>query len=75
MYRAGSPRLTAAHRLAISTSRTVFNTVNAVFRAAVPDRVIPHTPSAEAKLPSVPRKKIAPLAVEHVRTLSEEIPA
>jgi integrase len=67
--------LTTTHGLAASTSRTVFNTVNAVFRAAVRDRMIPHNPCAEAKLPSVPRKKIVPLAVEQVRTLSEEIPA
>lgn len=67
--------LTTTHRLAASTSRTVFNTVNAVFRAAVRDRMVPHNPCAEAKLPSVPRKKIVPLAVEQVRTLSEEIPA
>ncbi|MER7533215.1 site-specific integrase [Streptomyces sp. NPDC097704] len=66
--------LTTTHGLAASTSRTVFNTVNAVFRAAVRDRMIPHNPCAEAKLPSVPRKKIVPLAVEQVRTLSEEIP-
>ncbi|WP_405811640.1 site-specific integrase [Streptomyces sp. NBC_01520] len=67
--------LTTTHGLAASTSRTVFNTVNAVFRAAVRDRMIPHNPCAEAKLPSVPRKKIVLLAVEQVRTLSEEIPA
>ncbi|MGV9871971.1 tyrosine-type recombinase/integrase [Streptomyces cellulosae] len=66
--------LTTTHGLAASTSRTVFNTVNAVFRAAVRDRMIPHDPCAEAKLPSVHRKKILPLAVEQVRTLSEEVP-
>ncbi|CAM5558821.1 hypothetical protein SROCM77S_05143 [Streptomyces rochei] len=43
--------LTTTHGLAASTSRTVFNTVNAVFRAAVRDRMIPHNPCAEAKLP------------------------
>lgn len=64
--------LTTTRGLAASTSRTVFNTVNAVFRAAVRDRMIPHNPCAEAKLPSVPRKKIVPLAVEQVRTLSDE---
>ncbi|MEV6472688.1 hypothetical protein [Streptomyces sp. NPDC051657] len=63
--------LTTTHGLAASTSRTVFNTVNTVFRAAVRDRMIPHNPCAEAELPSVPRKKIVPLAVEQVRTLSE----
>ncbi|MDT0612888.1 hypothetical protein [Streptomyces lancefieldiae] len=29
----------------------------------------------QVKLPSVPRKKVLPLTVEQVRTLSEEIPA
>lgn len=66
--------LTTTHKLAASTSRTVFNTVNAVFRAAVRDRMIPHNPCTDAKLPSVPRKKVVPLAVEQVRTLAEEIP-
>ncbi|WP_308346800.1 tyrosine-type recombinase/integrase [Streptomyces sp. ISL-66] len=66
---------TTTHKLAASTSRTVFNTVNAVFRAAVRDRMIPHNPCTDAKLPSVPRKSIVPLAVEQVRTLADEIPA
>jgi integrase len=66
--------LTSTHKLAASTTRTVFNTVNAVFRAAVRDRMIPHNPCSGAKLPSIPRKRIVPLAVEQVRTLSEQIP-
>ncbi|CAM5229557.1 tyrosine-type recombinase/integrase [Streptomyces tanashiensis] len=36
--------------------------------------MIPHNPCTDAKLPSVPRKKVVPLAVEQVRTLAEEIP-
>ncbi|GAA0498964.1 tyrosine-type recombinase/integrase [Streptomyces olivaceiscleroticus] len=67
--------LTTNHKLAASTSRTVFNTVNAVFRAAVRDRMIPHNPCVEAKLPAVPRKKVVPLAVEQVRALAEAVPA
>ncbi|WP_442805943.1 hypothetical protein [Streptomyces sp. NBC_01341] len=66
--------LTTTHKLAASTSRSIFNTVNAVFRAAVRDRMIPHNPCTDAKLPSVPRKKVVPLAVEQVRTLAQEIP-
>ncbi|MCX5092637.1 site-specific integrase [Streptomyces sp. NBC_00365] len=66
--------LGATHHLAASTSRTVFNTVNAVFRAAVRDRVIPDNPCTGAKLPSVPHKRVVPLAVNQVRQLAEEIP-
>lgn len=66
--------LTSTQKLAASTTRTVFNTVNAVFRAAVRDRMIPANPCSGAKLPSVPRKRIVPLAVEEVRTLAERIP-
>ncbi|MFE4971850.1 tyrosine-type recombinase/integrase [Kitasatospora sp. NPDC056651] len=67
--------LTTTHGLAASTTRTVFNTVNAVFRAAVRDRMIPHNPCEGAKLPAVPRKRVVPLPVEQVRRLSAEIPA
>lgn len=67
--------LVTTHKLAASTSRTVFNTVNAVFRAAVRDRMIPHNPCAGTKLPAVPRKRIVPLTVEQIRGLAAEMPA
>jgi integrase len=46
--------LTTAHGLAASTTRTVFNTVNAVFSAAVRDRMIPRNPCTGVKLPASP---------------------
>jgi integrase len=67
--------LTTTHGLAASTTRTVFNTVNAVFSAAVRDRMIPHNPCAGVKLPSVPRKQIVPLTVTQVRDLARHIAA
>jgi integrase len=51
----------------------VFNTVNAVFRAAVRDRMIPHNPCEDAKLPQIPRKRIVPLSVGQVRQLAATI--
>jgi integrase len=67
--------LTTAHGLAASTTRTVFNTVNAVFSAAVRDRMIPRNPCTGVKLPAVPRKHIVPLTVAQVRKLAEQITA
>ncbi|MFF3918298.1 tyrosine-type recombinase/integrase [Streptomyces sp. NPDC001852] len=66
--------LTTTHGLAASTTRTVFNTVNAVFRAAVRDRMTPENPCAAAKLPPVPRKRVVPLSVDQVRELAAAIP-
>lgn len=65
--------LTTTHRLAASTARTVYNTVNAVFSAAVRDRMIPHNPCSGAKLPAVPRKRVVPLSVAQVRNLADQI--
>lgn len=67
--------LTSTHKLAASTTRTVFNTVNAVFSAAVRDRMIPFNPCTGVKLPTVPRKQIAPLTVAQVRSLATQIAA
>src|SRR5690606_21267384 len=47
--------------LSASTTRTVFNTVRAVFRAAVRDRVIGHDPTERINLPPVPRRRVEPL--------------
>ncbi|MBD0740553.1 tyrosine-type recombinase/integrase [Streptomyces sp. CBMA29] len=65
--------LTTTHGLAASTARTVFNTVNAVFTAAVRDRMISNNPCTGAKLPTVPRKRIVPLTVPQVRNLAGQI--
>lgn len=66
--------LTKAKGLAPSTTRTVYNTVNAVFRAAVKDRLIARTPCEDVDLPGVPRKKIVPLTVAQVRALAAAMP-
>lgn len=66
--------LTKTHGLAPSTARTVFNTVNAVFRAAVKDRLIARNPCEDIDLPEIPRKKVVPLTVEQVRSLAEAMP-
>ncbi|GAA0657242.1 site-specific integrase [Streptomyces thermocarboxydovorans] len=57
-----------------STARTTFNTVRAVFRAAVGDRVIAVSPCADVDLPEVPRRKVVPLTVEEVRALADAMP-
>lgn len=67
--------LTTTHHLAASTARTVYNTVNSVFRAAVQDRMIPSNPCTGTKLPAVPPKRVVPLSVEQIRDLAERIPA
>ncbi|WP_432020695.1 tyrosine-type recombinase/integrase [Streptomyces sp. 1222.5] len=58
-----------------STVRTTFNTVRAVFRAAVSDRVIAVSPCTDVDLPEVPRRKVVPLSVGQVRALTEAMPA
>lgn len=65
--------LTTVHELATSTTRTVFNTINAVFSAATRDRMIPRNPCTGVKLPTIPRKRILPLTVAQVRKLSGQI--
>ncbi|WP_256069815.1 MULTISPECIES: tyrosine-type recombinase/integrase [unclassified Streptomyces] len=49
--------------------------MNAVFSAAVRDRMIPHNPCTGVKLPAIPRKRVIPLTVDQVRSLAEQIPA
>ncbi|MFI6152156.1 tyrosine-type recombinase/integrase [Kitasatospora sp. NPDC051170] len=66
--------LTNTHKLAPSTTRTVFNTVNAILRAAVRDRMIPHNPCEGVKLPPVSRKQVVPLTVDQVLALSKGMP-
>lgn len=58
-----------------STVRVVFNTIRAVFRAAVHDRVIAVSPCVDIDLPDVQRRKVVPLTVEQVRTLADAMPA
>jgi integrase len=60
--------------MAPSTVRTTFNSVRAVFRAAVKDRVIASSPCDGVDLPDVPRRKVVPLTVEQVRTLAAALP-
>lgn len=57
-----------------STVRTTFNTVRAVFQAAVHDRVITASPCTGVDLPEVPRRKVVPLSVDQVRALSAAMP-
>lgn len=57
-----------------STIRTTFNTIRAVFRAAVADRVIAVSPCVDIDLPEVPRRKVVPLTVDQVRSLAEAMP-
>lgn len=60
--------------LAASTTRTVFNTIKAVFKAAVRDRVIAHNPCDGVALPKVPPRKVEPLTVEQVETIIDSAP-
>ncbi|MFF9215515.1 tyrosine-type recombinase/integrase [Streptomyces viridosporus] len=57
-----------------STVRTTFNTIRAVFRAAVADRVIAVSPCTDVDLPDVPRRKVVPLTVDQVRALADGMP-
>lgn len=66
--------LEKTHRLKPSTIRTMFNTVRAVFRAAVADRVIAVSPTTGVALPEVPRRKVVPLTVDQVRALAAAMP-
>jgi integrase len=66
--------LEKANGMAGSTIRTMFNTVRAVFRSAVKDRVIASSPCDGIDLPDVPRRKVVPLTVEQVRALAAAIP-
>ncbi|MGJ6961145.1 tyrosine-type recombinase/integrase [Streptosporangium sp. G11] len=67
--------LTKTHGLAASTVRTVYNTINAVFRAAVRDRLIARNPCEGMELPAIPRKKVVPLTVKQVQELAAAMPA
>ncbi|OIV38775.1 site-specific integrase [Mangrovactinospora gilvigrisea] len=67
--------LSAENGLAASTIRTVYNTLNAVMRAAVRDRLAASNPCEGAKLPKVPPKRIVPLTVEQVQALAAGVPA
>ena len=58
-----------------SSVRVVLTTLRAVFSAAVRDRLIPQSPAAGAKRPSVHRVLVVPLAVEQVQALTEALPA
>lgn len=60
--------------LAPSTTRTVFNTVRAVFRAAVQDRVIARSPCDGVKTPAIPRRQVVPLTVPQVNALARAVP-
>jgi len=60
--------------IAPSTTRTVFNTIKAVFKAAVRDRVIAHNPCDGVALPKVPPRKVEPLTVEQVETIVASAP-
>ncbi|MFD8563893.1 tyrosine-type recombinase/integrase [Streptosporangium canum] len=66
--------LTKTHKLAASTTRTVFNTVSAVFRAAAKDRKVARTPCEDIDLPAIPRKKVVPLTVKQVQELAAAMP-
>ncbi|MFD8615474.1 tyrosine-type recombinase/integrase, partial [Streptomyces sp. NPDC059631] len=66
--------LATTQGLAPSTARTVFNTVKAVFRAAVHDRVIARSPCDGVKATAVPRKQIVPLTVDQVSALADALP-
>jgi integrase len=60
--------------MAPSTVRTTFNSVRAVFRAAVKDRVIASSPCDGVDLPDVPRRKVVPLTVEQAQALAAAMP-
>lgn len=58
-----------------STVRTTFNTVRAVFRAAVENRVIASSPCTGVELPEIHRRRVVPLTVDQVQALADAVPA
>jgi len=60
--------------IAASTTRSVFNTINAVFKAAVRDRMLAHNPCEGVALPKVPRRNVEPLTVAQVETIIDSAP-
>jgi len=61
--------LCAQNGLAPSTARAVFENVRAVFRAAVTDRLITHSPCVGVALPTVTPNRVEPMPHAQVRAL------
>lgn len=61
-------------KLRPSSVRIVLTTVRSVFAAAVRDKLIPVSPAAHVKRPTVHRVRIVPLTVEQVEALAEGLP-
>jgi integrase len=64
----------AAEVLAPSTVEVVYAYVATVFKAAVEDRLVAHTPCSRISLPEVPRAKVVPLTVVRVLAVREALP-
>lgn len=54
--------------------RIVFATLRSVFRVAVRDRLIPHSPAEHIAQPQIRKARIVPLSVEQVEALAEALP-
>lgn len=61
--------------LAPSTVTTICQKVNAVFAAAMADRVIPANPCTGLRLPRADGKQVHPIAHEQVLAMAEAVPA
>lgn len=62
----------AALPLVPSSVATVFETVRALFEAAVDDERIPRNPASKARLPQVETAPLVPLTVEQIRTVAAQ---
>lgn len=63
-----------ALRLKASSVRSNIRLIQTVFRAAVRNRLIAHSPAADLKLPTIDRKRVIPLSVQQVEALADAVP-
>lgn len=64
----------ASDRLAPSSVEVVYSYVATIFRAAVDDRLIPHTPCTRISLPERVRERVVPLLLEQVIAVRDALP-
>lgn len=63
-----------SERLAPATVEVVYRYLVSIFRAAVQDRVIAHSPCVGVKLPKIERRMVDPLEVDQVEALVDAMP-
>lgn len=62
-------------KLKADSVRTNIRLLRTIFRAAVKDRVIQHSPAVDLVLPAAGKKKVVPLTVAQVEALADAMPA